>query len=367
MTEQHNSLAGFYFLLSTLMYPVSLGVAIIGISTAFSGFFRPDENMFFYIVSLFSPVLFILNLFFCVYWIIRKKRFSSPLFLSLCAVCIGFVPLVSFGKITSCQTNESIKIMSYNIGGFSIAPIEKEHDLRMLGEHIREHNPAVIAFQEFVSPSDTLSLSLSKILTEYPYRKSALATMVNQDKVGTMVFSKYPLLKPEMMDFGTGHNNAFICQLLYHSDTITLINLHMQTTGFNQTRNYLGVPGIASDQETYRAYSHLKYVLRENARIRSGQADKIRRKIEESPYPVVICGDLNDTPFSYTYRTLSQGLTDGFKDAGIGFGYTYRNLYNLFRIDYFLYSTHIKGISYQSPTLPYSDHNPILLEFSINR
>ncbi|MEG1587624.1 MAG: endonuclease/exonuclease/phosphatase family protein, partial [Bacteroidales bacterium] len=74
--------------------------------------------------------------------------------------------------------------MSYNIGGFSIAPIEKEHDLRMLGEHIREHNPAVIAFQEFVIPSDTLSLSLSKILTEYPYRKSALATMVNQDKVG---------------------------------------------------------------------------------------------------------------------------------------------------------------------------------------
>ena len=38
--------------------------------------------------------------------------------------------------------------------------------------------------------------------------------------------------------------------------------------------------------------------------------------------PVILCGDFNDTPASYTYRTVKGDLTDGFRDCGSGFGYT---------------------------------------------
>ena len=41
---------------------------------------------------------------------------------------------------------------------------------------------------------------------------------------------------------------------------------------------------------------------------RADQVDIIKEDIRLSPYPVIVCGDFNDTPVSYTYKTLSKEL-----------------------------------------------------------
>ena len=36
---------------------------------------------------------------------------------------------------------------------------------------------------------------------------------------------------------------------------------------------------------------------------RANESKKIKNHIKSSPFPVIVCGDLNDTPISFTYST----------------------------------------------------------------
>ena len=56
---------------------------------------------------------------------------------------------------------------------------------------------------------------------------------------------------------------------------------------------------------------------------RAKQADLIEASINTSPYPVIVCGDFNDTPCSYAYNTISTTLKDAFVESGNGFGRSY--------------------------------------------
>ena len=51
---------------------------------------------------------------------------------------------------------------------------------------------------------------------------------------------------------------------------------------------------------------------------RAVQADFIKDEINQSPFPVIVCGDFNDVPNSYAYETISEGLQDAFVKKGMG-------------------------------------------------
>lgn len=104
----------------------------------------------------------------------------------------------------------------------------------------------------------------------------------------------------------------------------------------------------------------MAFQMKKNFVKRATQADYIRQMLDAGEGPVIICGDFNDTPASYTYRTVKGDLTDGFRDCGSGFGYTFRQLKRIFRIDYIIYSPDFKGVTYDSPNLDYSDHKPVV-------
>ena len=82
--------------------------------------------------------------------------------------------------------------------------------------------------------------------------------------------------------------------------------------------------------------------------------------------PVIVCGDFNDTPLSYTYRLMSRGLQDAFREKGRGFSHTYRGFYNTFRIDYVLVSDDFEVLSYEVPSVEFSDHHPVFVRLKYN-
>lgn len=95
---------------------------------------------------------------------------------------------------------------------------------------------------------------------------------------------------------------------------------------------------------------------------RAEQVQIIRGEIDRSPHPVIVCGDFNDVPVSYTYRQLSRGLSDAFLTGSasrFALGHTYVRHHLGIRIDYILHSPSFRATDFRIDPLPYSDHYPI--------
>jgi endonuclease/exonuclease/phosphatase family metal-dependent hydrolase len=100
---------------------------------------------------------------------------------------------------------------------------------------------------------------------------------------------------------------------------------------------------------------------------RGQQSDIVRRELDKSPFPVVICGDFNDIPNSYTYSTIKGDMQDAFLEKGAGIGRTYRNLAPTLRIDYIFVDKKFKVQQVKRVLEPYSDHYPVVADVEFSR
>ena len=94
--------------------------------------------------------------------------------------------------------------------------------------------------------------------------------------------------------------------------------------------------------------------------LRAGQVDILADHLASCRYPVILCGDFNDTPSSYTYRRLTKKLNDTYIEQGKGlFGATYGGRLPSFRIDYILHTGTFRADDYYKYPVDLSDHFPI--------
>ena len=107
--------------------------------------------------------------------------------------------------------------------------------------------------------------------------------------------------------------------------------------------------------------------LSDNAMIRARQVQLVRNLIDTTKYPVILAGDFNDLPSTYTFRTLKGKLRDNFIYGGLGTAGTYKGKLSFLRIDYILSSSSINCIKYYSDSKEWSDHNPVIAEFILER
>ena len=81
---------------------------------------------------------------------------------------------------------------------------------------------------------------------------------------------------------------------------------------------------------------------------------------------MIICGDMNNSPFSYVYRNIKGSLKDSFEEAGEGFGATYKFKYYPARIDYIFADYSMKVKKFESfSDFENSDHFPIIATLSM--
>ncbi len=94
------------------------------------------------------------------------------------------------------------------------------------------------------------------------------------------------------------------------------------------------------------------------------QVEQIIAHEATSPYKTIIAGDFNNTAFSWIYKTLKNNKKDAFVEAGSGFGKTFDFIFP-YRIDFILLDDTFKVNTYESSTVAYSDHFPIVTRFEI--
>ncbi len=110
---------------------------------------------------------------------------------------------------------------------------------------------------------------------------------------------------------------------------------------------------------------HFSRKLGSAYRIRAKQADMVEEEIAKSPYPVMVVGDFNDLPGSYTYSTIRGKMQDAFVDNGFGLGWTFSDSVLKFRIDHILHDEALEIKSFKLDNKAQgSDHFPLFCKVS---
>ncbi|MEM9024111.1 MAG: endonuclease/exonuclease/phosphatase family protein [Bacteroidota bacterium] len=305
------------------------------------------------------------NLLFLGYWTLRWKRAA---WISLVAIALGWVPLQNLFQFPgfTAADDGGFKVMSYNVRVFDLYKWTENTKSRnaILGV-LQEEAPDVLCVQEFFhTPVKNYFTTLDTIVQLIPARQvhtEYTKTVKQHYHFGIATFSRFPIVGKGKVDLGESGNNVCIySDLLVDSDTIRVYNMHLASIHFGQ-REYQFVEQLGESQQEERlAGARNIYKLLEIAfKKRAHQADAIRAHLETSPHPVVVCGDFNDTPSSYAYRTIRQELSDAFCESGSGFGQTYNGQLPFLRIDYLLHDPALRSHSFRTVEKTFSDHYAI--------
>lgn len=301
-----------------------------------------------------------INLVFMFVWIIFKKK---AFFLSFVLLLLNINNLKATYKIAGASEvkNSSLKVMSYNVRMFNVYEWEKEEKVNYkIGYAINNISPDIVCIQEYHKSDITPEL-------DFKYSKTHLP---NKGKNwGLATFSKHPIINTKRVTFKeTGLNSFMYTDIVVRKkDTIRVFNVHLASIklGWDDYRFLNEVSADTDGEKLKRGGIQILRRINRGFENRTEQAEKVKEYINNSPYPVIICGDFNDTPQSYAYNTIYSGLYDSFVESGKGFGKSYNKAFFPLRIDYILYDKNFVAKNYQTDHLPYSDHFPITtdLEF----
>ena len=338
--------------INKLLYLINSICLLLLIFSYLSPFISPT---FFWPISFFGllfPILYVINSLFLVYWIIGFKK---QLWANIIVLLIGiqYISLFFGTQPTTTNTTESIKVLSYNVRLFNRYEWLPRPDIKSeIFEFLKKENADILCIQEFYTADKIPSFN-------YKYRHIGLQNKKSQWHMA--IYSKYPQIDKGTVSIkGERVNNTCIySDMTINSDTIRVYNVHLASNWFknsdysflqNPQKNNLtkGIKGIAEKMKS----SYKK---------RAEETKVIKQHMENSPYPIILCGDFNDTPISYAYNTISATLKDAFKESGKGIGQSFVKIPAL-RIDYILHNEQFKSTNYQKYNQILSDHYAVSCE-----
>jgi endonuclease/exonuclease/phosphatase family metal-dependent hydrolase len=334
---------------------ISMLMAIFTIFGLFGGTVDPASGTAMAMLVYVLPFLLGGNVIMLLYWMIRRRWhwMAIPGITLLCSIpYVGTV--YQLGFFNEGETSRSgIKVATYNVAMFSRETSGfKSQDIL---EEMKKQGVDIFCIQEYENVrGDKLNSEYYK--TYFPHMAIGHSDMV--------IYSRFPIERYEAIDFGKTNNSALWADININSRIVRVFNVHLETTGFNRALHQ-----AAKDELQGRSVENnalLKAIYGNYTRgmaVRARQADQVAELIRNSEYPTIVCGDFNDVPYSYVYRTMLGDLTDGFKECGKGLMYTYSGKKQV-RIDYIFHDSALEGESYYTKEITYSDHFPVFMKIA---
>ncbi|MGV3460522.1 MAG: endonuclease/exonuclease/phosphatase family protein [Flavobacterium sp.] len=308
-------------------------------------FLAPKLFPFLSVLTLVLPLMLVLNFAFFLYWLLQLKR---QMLLSGIVLLLGITFINKFYKFSETnlpEENRDFTLMSYNVRLFNLyewLPREDVPDSIMA--FVKEQHPDILCLQEY-TPLDNVNFK--------QYRHKFVYTNdYKSGKFGQAIYSKFPIINSGHIPFPRTDNHAIFADIKKGKDTIRVYSMHLQSIKIT--------PDIHEklDEERSRViFNRMSKAFKEQQL----QAEIVEKHKADCMYPMIICGDLNNSAFSYVYRSVKGRLNDAFEEAGSGFGKSYNFKYYPARIDYIFTAKEIEVKQYTTfKNFVNSDHFPVM-------
>ena len=306
------------------------------------------------VLTLILPLFLILNALFFCYWLLQLKR---QVFLSGIVLLLGITFISKFYKFSSNALpveEKDFTVMSYNVRLFNLFDWIKSDDVGdKILSFINQQNPDILCIQEY---SENAKIDLRV------YKYKAVFMEGDKIKTGQAIFSKFPIFNQGNLHLLQNGNNVTFADIRKGNDTIRVYNMHLQSIKISPDVNDISehVDAI-NQQKSQQVFLRIRDAFKKQEQ----QAEILVSHKKRCHYPIIICGDMNNSAFSYVYRNIKGNLYDCFEEAGTGFGQTYKFKYYPARIDYIFADKRMKVKSFKTfSKFENSDHFPVLTRLS---
>lgn len=326
-----------------------------------------NPNVFwpFAFLTLGLPIIMFFNIVIMLYWVFKWRWFFilplAVLLVGLGDVSTFFKPSISKKYDNQVVPREALKVVSYNVGGF-LNMSDEGYFVSVFDStlsYLSSLDADIICMQEFEANYRNPKYRIDSLLADLAYNSTFYAHSREGDNGwGLAVYSKYPIVNSGGISYPSNNGSMWV-DVLVGRDTIHLFNNHLQSMKITPDERKMF--DLKSDQENIEQ-AKLKSVfgkVKDNFMLRADQADSLAMLIANYDKRTLVCGDFNDTPMSYTYRTMKGDMVDTFQERGSGPANTYRDMFGIFRIDYIFHSQDISTLSYKTLDKSLSDHNAI--------
>jgi endonuclease/exonuclease/phosphatase family metal-dependent hydrolase len=337
------------------MYILNLVLIVLTFIAYLLPFLAPKIFPLLSVFTLFMPLFFLANGLFFVYWAIQFKK---RMILSGIVLLVGITFFNKFYKFSAKEFQESDKdftVMSYNVRLFNVFKwLDRDDIPDVILEFINTENPDILCIQEFSNSADM-------DLKVYPYKYILMEG--KQIKTGQAIFSKFPIIDQGNIVFPNSNNNVVFADIKKGKDIIRVYNMHLQSIKISPDVNEISENIDVIDQQKSK---FLFIRISKAFKQQQEQAVIFKEHEKDCKYPIIICGDMNNSAFSYVYRNIKGKLKDSFEEAGKGFGATYKFRYYPARIDYIFADETMEVKEFESfPDFQNSDHYPIMAKLSM--
>lgn len=359
-------------------FKLATAITLIGLLLSYlAPFIHPSTIPSLPFFGLSYPIFLFLTLAWLVIWAFWRSKWAIYCLLTL---LIG--GKLHFRNFSTSATNNTtqiatgLKVLSYNVRLFDLFNPSFNDALNSrnsIFQFLASEQPDVLCLQEFYRQDKPTRFeimdSLNRIMQTKDYHERSAHKRRTRENYGIALFSKYPMIaRGDVMFEAQGvqdFNYCIFADIVKNQDTFRIYNVHLQSIRLNADPHIEG-----EEMQTYGSKKGMIAAYRKLRNAFEKRADQARRVVEHlksSPYPVIVCGDFNDTPMSYTYNQFQLILLDAFRGNGLGLGTTYVGRLPAGRIDYLFYSPTLSVSHYKIQRKTSSDHRAISCVFHQNK
>ncbi len=321
----------------------------------FVSFLPPTNGCFWGVIALATPLVLFANCVALVVWLLWRKWWVALLPLLAILFNLGYI-LSNVQYTRSTDEKPDLRVASLNAGFYLLGDTSDGLNIvareeNMLFAIYERENFDILCLQEHYDWGLRTDPKIRRRVSQYFEEHYGFHVALGSDNA---IVSRFPIVAFESEGVEVAGNNYLWADIVTPKDTVRVITTHLKSSGISQLRGQ-----YRKEHGGEVPIRKMVSTLEQNNRMRRKQVGTIRQIIDSSPYPVLVTGDFNDTPSSYTYRKMKGDLHDSFREAGNGFGATFRGILGVLRIDYIFYDDAFRCTRFRTLDDPLSDHKLI--------